>query len=529
MRLFVPFTRFAGRGWMRFSFVLSLLAFSITLHAQPSAERYDVYTGTLRVGNKGKEIEIEKLEKSFRTTNFPTSISRSKNTFLVDQVKLTNANLMPISVFEPESGPPKIRSRTAGVLDFDAIVNASSSIARTNNLNQKIIQWDKSLQDYDKAFVDVVKTPKPAKADIQKVLLLNDRLQDNIENCFVALAKESLAAPNSLKLQAALATIENSWASSKEEQRGVIQIDKATFGDKKHRDVYSAAHYEAIFSSSRSIGKVQDIGNIDNWGSCVFIGNDYFLTAGHVLQNKSSSLFEAVFWSGISQQPTVSCAFDVVIDFRNQTNSNAKRMDLLLCKLRVSTNTIDTIVSAAQPKRDLVVDQGTPCLECGTPVYVIGFPNIANVGKGIHDNCSVVIQRLVPAGEIYKHYARLTLLDRLDVCKVRDAVPSLDNRIRDLADLFKALYGYNVGDSGGKPDGYIARYDGMEILGIDSDTSGGDSGGGVFDKQSGNLVGIFLGGIPDNQSADKADAQKFERVLPVEEFWNQVKAELDKK
>jgi hypothetical protein len=182
-------------------------------------------------------------------------------------------------------------------------------------------------------------------------------------------------------------------------------------------------------------------------------------------------------------------------------------MDLLLLKLKRKNDRLPgrefrskretepkpTTASQSEP---LYPQQclGARALERNKSVYVIGHP--VRRPRAVHDNAWVVFPHEVSKREYAELFASVADQDEL-------VDPQQNKRRETQLKHFKESYRPGKNKQG--KDVY-RNYPGprlQPVFGIDSDTSEGDSGAPVFDKQFHQVVGLLIWGsrIPDNAQA----------------------------
>jgi len=286
--------------------------------------------------------------------------------------------------------------------------------------------------------------------------------------------------------------------------------------------VFQVTSFSRLMSNALSVGRVEKRFNEELKGSCTHLGGGYFLTSSHVFSGSEPLELAVRFPQSNGDLSTNTFWFETVIDF-NQVNGTAK-CDVVLCKI---TKNIDDTKS---------IPRVTPCanilngvadsIEENTALYVVGFPNIARYTLAVHDNCKTVIPHRVAAAKIEPLFFRLTLQDLTRQC----ANPGMEllQRSDILKTKFKDLYGHDMTKAVPTGKVFIARFDGEEIMGLDSNTFDGNSGGGVFAKETGELVAIFRGGNLSRVPVPRADAGRFEYSTPIEIFWTELIKHLPK-
>ena len=303
--------------------------------------------------------------------------------------------------------------------------------------------------------------------------------------------------------------------------------DKAVY---RSLTVFGPRQYALMSDNARAVGRIRHRNTemLELEGSCVYVGERYFVTAAHVLKTYPSARAYEVQFADANGDMSAPLAFDLKQDFKKPA-SGGPALDLALCQIAADA-VLPLHLKAAKPMAALV-GKVEPSLKEMTPVYVIGYPNWSGYTVAIHDDCSVVIPKWVTDDRVKALFFKLTLGDLSEGCT--QVTKELSAKVEDRIKGFRSLYGWNPQALETPPasPGYLALMNGSPILGLDSDTKGGDSGGGVFDKASGDLVAIFLGGVKQDKDLplNRADGSYFEYSLPVETFWPLIETYLNPK
>ena len=137
-------------------------------------------------------------------------------------------------------------------------------------------------------------------------------------------------------------------------------------------------------------------------------------------------MLEANFLSFGPTMATEISDFTVKIDFRNSTQSGRPVTDLALCRLK----RMPVALTAARAKKQLI-EATLTAEEADTPVYVVGFPDSADVGRAVHDGCTIVVPRWISGDWIGVVFSRLTLKGQLELCeKASDSFTRTVDRLR---------------------------------------------------------------------------------------------------
>lgn len=290
---------------------------------------------------------------------------------------------------------------------------------------------------------------------------------------------------------------------------------KAVFGDLSNYDPKS---YQEIYKNSLAVCEIwRTIGEKKGIGSGILIGERLILTANHVVlpyvDNEYLVRFHGNGGGAWGVEPTIfkvkeRLLSDERLDFALLLLDSDQKGDAFLDKIE------RPVISSrrVQPEESL---------------YVVGFPNVKGPPKVVHDACFAIfpysatkiqvsdILRRVISYEMYHAVSGQTLqtIDKLDKGKLKDVI------LTQVKNCMGA-YGYAEDAPANKLFSYIPL-DGLNkntpVLGLDSDTFKGDSGGGVFVKAADSqpLVALFLNGQPDDAPAYQRTWSFHEKARPI--------------
>ena len=422
-------------------------------------------------------------------------------------------NSFPTTVYQTKpDGKIQIEPRSVGALK-ELLAAGDYPTTQSVALRVSAENWTKEITDYHESFVGAFCSPKLTNRNetIKSLLKTNLRLQNKFSDGMVKYFQTSRKSGFQALDAETLPKVRHAFDSMLFEADALG--DKGVYGS---LTIFKPKDYLQILTNVNAVGRIQRRDSKKLCGSCVHIGMGYFLTASHVLKQPADE-YEVVFLDSLDREtygPVQS--FQSVKDFMKPTDGQPK-LDLVVCKIE-GTNILGR--QLVFPKRKLLGGTRPMALDEGTPLYVIGFPDKQDYTLAIHDDCKVVLPRWVSTKDIKKLFVKLTLRDRNKL--YGDVGEDFERIVNRLTADFKAIYGFDLDtfNDNPSPNGYWAKFGGMPVMGLDSDTFGGDSGGAVFDKEIGNLVGIFCGGNWAPAVFPDATAATFEYAIPIECFWS---------
>lgn len=465
-------------------------------------------------------------EDEFRPFSFPTAVYRVNNQRI----------LVPRSVSDVQTFDVVVDSSAASQSwehEWPVIVSGRNKPKFNEDFWRDRLQpghsptnwqpnWDDVATDYTKALNEVVfsKSATNSWLSLNKAKKLNETLSKKLQSSVIDLYRQLIERPNESPhgfSEFTLLEMKTAHDRLANERRSIERKidDKAAYGGS---NIFGPTVYLRMASNALAVMRIQRSDTKKLKGSGVYLGNGFFVTASHVFNGKPAHEFEIRFpdSAGNLSPPTT---FQIKDDFASPP-AGKPQMDLALCRI-TNAAVIPIGLQAVTPKAHLLHNPPS-VLDEATPVYVIGYPNLSDFTIAVHDDCKIIIPRWVSPSAITDLFGRLTYANLTNQCKeIRETFVV---KTRELAEYFKDIYNFDVTRPAtmSNPTGYTARKKGIEIVGLDSDTFKGDSGGGVFEKQTGDLVALFLGGARDDVDVQNADAEVHEYALPVEIFWKHI-------
>jgi V8-like Glu-specific endopeptidase len=300
--------------------------------------------------------------------------------------------------------------------------------------------------------------------------------------------------------------------------------EKAWYG---RDDNYRPEVYEMIYQQSRCCVGITKHKQMKPLGSGVLIGPNTVLTADHVIED------------GIGPDD-----FDVIFNYEQRRDENneklvdaptaadSKNKERLFVRKRVKafyfvgtapdpdSSPLDFALlqidnpEPQEEKRTFVkisADRVTP----DTPIFLIGHPRQAP--RLVHDNSWIKFPYQVSESE--RMHLLVGVNGELGFSGSSDAAEE--------ADKFMAFYKPQTDAAGRKSYVYINRRSGkaLHYMGAECDTFHGDSGAPAMLRESGELVGILVGGEPDQEDMPNEGRAKsnsylagwihHEKLLPI--------------
>lgn len=281
---------------------------------------------------------------------------------------------------------------------------------------------------------------------------------------------------------------------------GLVTEKKAVFGRK---DNYVPDVYNAIFQRSKAcVGLVhpeaQGGAPHGAWRptvSGVLIAPDLVLTCSHEITNETLGNQDIEVWFGYEQDlngtPRPKTTAKVLgVKYDGIKATPARPLDFAVFQIE------HTDLPPA-PLTDAPV-------QLDAPVYVVGLPR--GEYEVVHDNAHVMFPfEVTEAG-----YKNLIL----------SVHASLIGQEEDSAQATDDLLGLSYEKTPVSTQKNVYRYflslngEHMPVMGADCDTFHGDSGAGVFLRNSSECCGILMAGEPDNRTFEGATFQHHEKILP---------------
>src|SRR5262245_1589112 len=286
---------------------------------------------------------------------------------------------------------------------------------------------------------------------------------------------------------------------------------KATYG---LDDNFWPEVYEKMYFHSRSVTAIGLQGGPGPVGTGALIGNSLVLTCSHVFEEDVKD-YEVIFdFEETSVGPLPKKAFPVAsLVFEGAVVAGLGNQPLDFVLLKIGPDR-DGKLCEQHGYKPLPLTRQVCRLE--DPVYVIGHPNSA--ARTVHDNARVIFAYILSD----KRKSDLDLRVRAQILEyVEREFTDVAERERVRDDLLEDLaQSFIKTDTGFK---YVSEVRGPSI-GIDSDTSGGNSGAPVFLRRgagkTAGIVGVFVGGA--GRGADRADFLRHEVALPITEVIDQI-------
>jgi V8-like Glu-specific endopeptidase len=282
-------------------------------------------------------------------------------------------------------------------------------------------------------------------------------------------------------------------------------IKKAIYG---HSDVYPPQTYQDIFNQSRSVIGLARKGEGQVICSGVLIAADRVLTARHCFDDNLPSDLEV--WK--FDAPGSHDPFQIGDVFKGEPLSPGKA---------VLDYAVVTVKKNGGGKLPGDVYK-TACLSSSRlrrdePVYLMGHP--LGSPMMVHDNAFV----LFPFQATEAEYGDLLLSVKSEFAQLGESGAAQRADLQSFVDSY-VLVPATAHDPS-VYENFSRRYDQLPTIGVDSDTSHGNSGSPMFGRREHRVVGILFAGEDDLSVAYQPGWRAHEAVLPI----STVIAQLDAK
>jgi len=282
------------------------------------------------------------------------------------------------------------------------------------------------------------------------------------------------------------------------------QQQKVTYGAE---DVFLPEHYESMLANTlRVVSFYGKGGRLDLIGTGVLVGPCLVLTCQHVVTDERFSQGKA-FARSKPRLPEADRVFDQLVTIFTSTDATMPMpADLALVSMQQVSGPCSVAFS------NLVIEAVPPR---NYPVYVLAMHRNDVKSIGVYDSSAI----LFPAKIKGQDFAGLFTEVLIGLCSRVIAEQLNVSEATDFRAGFEKSYG--VADGSAIPDKVYfyesARNDKpYRAFGFGADTVAGNSGGGVYNKNTGNLVGLLSAGVPGLGTERCADWAKHEIGVPGE-------------
>jgi hypothetical protein len=274
--------------------------------------------------------------------------------------------------------------------------------------------------------------------------------------------------------------------------------------------------YEQVFFFSRHVVTIR--GDGANICSGIALSKTWVTTAGHCLENRSWQDLRVTFdLDGRGKQSRPLKVLDVWPD----PPPGSKGLDKIdFAFLRVDTDpTVDGLFEELQKQIEAKPFGAQPlCIRTTPvsykePVFAVGYP--VGAVKTVHDYAYVWFPFKV-SEDLFNRLSAEAYAQAQLVGKAAGRPQYAESVQKDLEDAYRTT----KMESGQAFHYYYGAAYGTSArpsFGIDTDTSHGDSGSPVFDRQGPCIVGIFTGGQRDTLVATEATWREHEFAVPISE------------
>jgi V8-like Glu-specific endopeptidase len=368
--------------------------------------------------------------------------------------------------------------------------------------------------------------PTMATKDVDRAIERVEAEFDRLKQLPKSAAAEESLQESLLMAESALVTAYREGIGSLDEKEAVCEQFgelrrtrlKARFG---REDNYRPEIYDLIYQNSRSICGIVRKGDSRPFGTGVMIGDDLILTCLHnfTLSGLDPQQCEAWFnyeaKAGAFESPDIFPLGSFVC-LGKPIGPLSVPLDFALLRLlpRADGTHIQSLEQAGKLKYPLPTLDDRPLVR-DDAVYVVGHP--AGSMRMVHDNAFV----LFPFRTNQLGFDTL----RMIVCAETKESPDRGNELRQFLESFIPR-DPRPGESSRQFEQYSLRWDGMPVFAADCDTSRGNSGSPVFDRQTNGLVGLLHAGEQDLAESHTAGWRRHEAIIPIELIVDQVNAQM---
>lgn len=280
-------------------------------------------------------------------------------------------------------------------------------------------------------------------------------------------------------------------------------MNKITFGAE---DVFLAEDYDRIMGELVRVVGFYGSGRLDLIGVGILVGPRLVLTCEHVVAARG---FETATPRSFSKPLIKSIDREYrIVGVVQHGKDDSTNPDLALVEVELKIG--DPIVNlpplpvSSAPVRN-------------KPICVLAMHrNSVSLG-GIYDSAAVLFPAQTKGAELNKLYNEILLSVR-----AREYAGSIDQvRAEMLLVDFEQSYGVSMKEvAAGETYYYRRKYDNdhvvRRVFGFGTDTVEGNSGGGVFNKLNGRLVGMMSRGVSGKGTEHQADWMRHELGVPGE-------------
>jgi hypothetical protein len=406
------------------------------------------------------------------------------------RIMIENPKVLPRQVQQLYRPKLEVKLTDEGKAELQDVKLGTTSKWRESELanDERFREVNEAYQKVDRAF-ERVKGTQSTAVELRV-------LQQEFQSAEQALAEVYEELPSEM---------EEEQAVVREEYRALQLEQKALYGSNRD-DMYPPEAYLRIYNNSKGSLAVALRGDPDPSCSGFLIGDDLVLTANHCIQDALPTELEVRFnyEEDLARQPLEQTNFKV-----NSVLASAAALgdlDAALLELKVKEDD----QSAGDVFDPLCISLKRVLLE--DPVYVVGHPR--GLPRTVHDNAFVHFPF-----EVTQH--QMTLL-RL---KVESEFEGAEDEEEGIAEFESS---YQQADVGGVTvfRNFSQRRGGKPTIGIDSDTFHGDSGAPTLHRRTHRVVGVFVAGEQDVETAREVGWRAHEAVLPVSEVVKKLDAAL---
>jgi len=277
-------------------------------------------------------------------------------------------------------------------------------------------------------------------------------------------------------------------------------------------DVFPPATYQRIYASTHAAVGVAVKATSAVICSGILVGKDTLFTAAHCFDKNEPAELEAWLNFDGDDNGTSRDAYPITGVTRGTrlgAAPGAPVLDYALVKVGPGANGKlpgETVALPCLSTRRLQRDE---------PVYLVGHPR--GWTKMVHDNAFVLFPYRVTRAELgdleLAVEAELRGLGESGAARAKDLKQFVDSYVPVAADAGTPMY-----------QNYSLRWERQPTIGVDSDTSHGNSGSALFSRTDRLVLGLLFAGEDDVDVPWKPGWKAHEAVLPMSEVVSQLDA-----
>lgn len=277
--------------------------------------------------------------------------------------------------------------------------------------------------------------------------------------------------------------------------------EKTTYGG---LDVFEAGDYRDLMSNMSRVVAFYGDDDIDLIGTGVLIGPTCVLTCSHVANDSRFRRSAAIARLPLDPaNPKDDRVFRIGAHVYDAAKTNFPA-DLAVVEI-VPDDNLGTLA----PGELSIFD--TP--ERDTPIYVLAMHRNNVLRAAVYDSAVVLFPARVSGSEFGAFFTDTMLGLAVRLVAGKASLDEARKLREDLENCYQAKLGMTAPN---KSYSYVRKFDSTprHVFGFGTDTVKGNSGGGVFTKKKGQLVGLIAGGMPDGLVERQSDWARHEFGIP---------------